>query len=86
MKPRKSPKTETPLQTRQARVKLIQKLLSQELLAMMGASVALPSNFALAEAVVGRLDPEGKTPELLKIAALQQLAYEIGRTERPRRW
>jgi hypothetical protein len=80
-------KPEQFLRTREERVKIIRKLLSQELAALMEeARTPLPTNFDLACAVIERLDPDGKANSLLKLAALQQLVFEINETERPRRW
>lgn len=80
-------RSETPLETRPERVGAIRRLLSEQLAALMQeATQPLSSNFEMASAVLDRLDPEGKVPALIRIAAAQQLVYEIGRiTEYPRR-
>jgi hypothetical protein len=80
-------RSEPPLETRQARVGAIRRLLSKELAALMlEATKPLSSNYEIAAAVLDRLDPAREVPELIRAASLQQLTYEIGRiTTRPRR-
>ncbi len=62
---------------------VVRDLLTQELMAMIlqDNGPIRPTNESLARVIVDRLDPDSSAKPLLRLAAMQQIAYHLDRIE-----
>jgi hypothetical protein len=71
------------LPDRKARLNRIKELVLAELAAIARdwPDMSFDSNDHLARSILNRLDPHEKIPELVRVAATQQIAYELNRQD-----
>jgi len=62
---------------------VVRELLTQEMVGMLREDNGplRPTNETLARVIVDRLDPDSRAKPLLRLAAMQQIAYQLDRIE-----